>query len=760
MHFIIFFLFSCLLIQTSFAQKPSKSQMQSEMNQFSNELNKQIADLEKQIAEKKKNKEDPETIKQLEGQVKMLKNQVSAMGSLNKTVTRVSDNSFQQATQNENEIVPKKDLARINGLPKKILSEAELFSFIKIVHAGVEKLVPASERTEALNIYNETRTEYKTTEIVANAANGCWMLGHWEKALIIMGKVCMDDITDADNLNNYASFLISTGGEQAAIPILEYLNSKYPENSTIINNLGQAWFGLGDIEKAKKYLSDATAIYPNHSMANNTLSQIAQSEGDNEKAISFLKASIKENYDAEKEGQLERLGGKLKYADMPEFNYPMQRDPFGIQAIIQSYPENFPSRIEDDERVNSINRYLNGANKLARELNDEMEMLGKKIVEDNNKLYADPAYQQEYLEPYNCPAYKLAQRSVLLVWEEKTLAGSAPLITQLFLPGFRSPADMDDLKTEADIMKECHEIWENDVLKPVADLAYAMRARINPMNASCQELDAAKNAYMAEEARIKKAGMLKIKQMVQQNSEAIDNWIKLNIYSARDNPPKNTDERVSDLVDQMGFTIRRKHYKDGVVYNFLKNAEGIINMQEYVKSSCVNDARRTTTDGQDELAWLQGKPVKCEFIKNINTPVVSYCLQCNTIKENCKGNQNLKKKKNNIRKGQGHSSNRRSQTRGPLSRSPRGPSSFFYDGEETIKVNDLKEPLTAEVKDPSQFSIEYDIWGNLVGLNFQLNDDGTALKDPDSIESAVDSRWSWNAIASPKKGVLNKLLIK
>ena len=73
------------------------------------------------------------------------------------------------------------------------------------------------------------------------------MLGHWEKALFIMGKVCIDDVTDADNLNNYAAFLVMTGGEQAAIPILEYLDEKYPDNSTIKNNLGQAWFGLGDL---------------------------------------------------------------------------------------------------------------------------------------------------------------------------------------------------------------------------------------------------------------------------------------------------------------------------------------------------------------------------------------------------------------------------------------------------------------------------------------------------------------------------------
>ena len=74
--------------------------------------------------------------------------------------------------------------------------------------------------------------------------------------------------------------------------------------------------------------------------------------------------------------------------------------------------------------------------------------------------------------------------------------------------------------------------------------------------------------------------------------------------------------------------------------------------------------------------------------------------------------------------------------------------------------NRQTEPLTAEEKDLSQFSIEYDKSGNLVGLKFQLNEEGTALADPDSEEAGIDWRWSWNAVASPKKGFLNKLPIK
>ena len=775
MRIIFILLFACLLNQHITAQvessrkqlpqkevregQPSKKQMQAEMLSAINELNTQIADLEKQIDEAKKNKESEDTIKDLQDQVDMLKKQVEMMGGLNKTVSGISEKTFQQAGEEE-ALVPKKDHARINKLPKKILTEAQLALFIKNVHAEVEKMIPATEKKEALEIYNETKQEYNSVAVIANAASGCWMLGHWEKALYIMGRACMDDITDADNLNNYASFLISTGAEQAAMPILEYLNNLFPDNSTILNNMGQAWFGLGDMENAKKNLEEATSLYNNHSTANSSLSTIYEAEGDNDKAISFLKASIKETYDPDKEARLVKLGVKLKYADMPPFNYPMVKDPLGFLALVRSLPEDYPSRIGDDEKVRNINRYVNGLRAFGDKLWSEMEDLKFKIMDHDNVLAQNKPEQKEFLDPFVCEAHMQARRSVELLVEER--AGNfSPFISQMLLPGLRPGADINqDVIPDGEILIECLEIWENEVLKPIADLTYAMQARVGGTSATCAEIDAATNAFMAKEAGIKKAGTLKIKRKVEENSAAIDQWIKLVLYSTFDNPPKNDDDLTWDLVSHLDYTIRRKRYKDGVVHNFLSRADQIVKHQARLRSACYPNELVTNDDGvTDELAALVPQNLKCEFKKSVNTPVVLYSLECNVIKE--KPKRNMKKKKDPVPRGQGQSGARRSQTRGPLGSSTRGgANSFFYDWNEPITTNYVKGPLMAEAKDLSQYSIEYDRWGNLIGLNIQLNKEGTALADPDSAESGIDSRWSWNGIASPQKGFLNKLVIK
>ena len=174
---------------------PSKNEIQSQMNEATSGIVKEIAELEKQL----KTETDEETIKDLKEQIEMLKKQLKMMQGLNKNVSMMSDNAVQEAVEDDGTAaVPKRDITRINMLPKKLLNEAELLLFIKNIQGEVDKIIPPAEKAEALKMYNETKAEYKSTAVIANAASGCWMAGNWEKAIFIMGKVCVDDMSDAE----------------------------------------------------------------------------------------------------------------------------------------------------------------------------------------------------------------------------------------------------------------------------------------------------------------------------------------------------------------------------------------------------------------------------------------------------------------------------------------------------------------------------------------------------------------------------------
>ena len=136
----------------------AQNDIQTGMNQVTGELKKQIAELERQL----KTETDPDVIKDLKEQIEMLKKQLDMMQGLNKNVSMMSDQAVQEAVKEDDgsATVPHRDIVRINMLPKKILTDAELLLFIKKIQVEVDGLIPPAEKVEALKIYNETKDRY------------------------------------------------------------------------------------------------------------------------------------------------------------------------------------------------------------------------------------------------------------------------------------------------------------------------------------------------------------------------------------------------------------------------------------------------------------------------------------------------------------------------------------------------------------------------------------------------------------------------
>lgn len=404
-------------------QVPSKSGMQAQMQSAINELNKQAIELEKQIADAKKNKDDPETIKGMEEQLAMLWKQIEMMGGVTKKISGIPDKTFQQvaAKDDNNKDIPKKDVARIKMIPDKILTDAELVPFVKKVHLEVEKLMDVEKKAEAFKLYTALKSEKKNDDDINNTASTLWIAGNTEVALFLLGKECSANMENVNNLNNYASFLTMKGAEHAALPILQNLNRRIPNNSTILNNIGQAWRGLGDMNNANRYLDSTMRLYRNHPHANETKSEIQKSEGKIDESIESLKRSIKEDYTPEKEARLNELGYKVKFEDV-KFKYPVKAEPLGIEQFMFSIPA-YPfegglaaqtSRNEWDDFWQKIS--------FAKQGLEEIQAAQKLIVDAHHKrVLANPLL----LKPYNNKVYKTAKRKLDLLTEwglERTLA--------------------------------------------------------------------------------------------------------------------------------------------------------------------------------------------------------------------------------------------------------------------------------------------------------------------------------------------------
>ncbi|HSC54407.1 MAG TPA: hypothetical protein VLC98_12325 [Phnomibacter sp.] len=251
------------------------------------------------------------------------------MPNLNTPIPKVGDKALAKAYEEEMRIVPSKDAARIARIAATP-SEAALPGYLSKVNAAVVAKMNATEKAEAEQWYLKMKPQGATA--AGNAAIGLWMGSLPVHAIYIMGKTCLDNPGDIDNLNNYSAMLSMMSAEQAAIPLIQLLNKKYPGNSTILNNLGQAWFGLGEIDKANKYLDSAIRIFSYHSQANYTKSLIEESKGNKQAALDAILRSAKLSYNSRKEDRMKKLGHQPSGKDF-DFPFPMPQDPLGLEKF-------------------------------------------------------------------------------------------------------------------------------------------------------------------------------------------------------------------------------------------------------------------------------------------------------------------------------------------------------------------------------------------------------------------------------------------
>ena len=341
-----------------------------------------------QTGKKPPAKEKPPTQKEMEEMMKEMQSEINGMSAEDKKMMdsmgikmpsmkdmpKVSDKQLADAWENENRVVPKRDAARIASIPKAV-TNSKMGAYIAAVQ---NKITPAFEPAVVSignQVYDYIKSNSKNAGEAANMALGLWLAGQPEMALYVLGKICASDAANTDNLSNYSAMLSMQGAQHLAIPSLNNLNTKFPKNSTLLNNLGQAWFGLGEIPKAEKYLDSAIRIYAYHPQANLTKAAIEESRGNISKAIEALKKSIKHSYTNEKEEKLSKHGYKLTRADV-RLPFKPSTDPLGLARFRQpDYPKS----------VSELKGQIPQWEVFDNDCNEEISKLQNELTEANVK---------------------------------------------------------------------------------------------------------------------------------------------------------------------------------------------------------------------------------------------------------------------------------------------------------------------------------------------------------------------------------------
>lgn len=255
------------------------------------------------------------------------------------------DNSYRFADKT----IPDRDQQRIEIAGKNHISNANLPEYIRKINQSVSQKAGKEALSDASQMYALAKADGGLRH-VAQLSNGLWLYGANTPALLVLGMALSEYPGDDDNINNYSAFLTMAGAEEAALPLLNYLNRKYPQNSTILNNLGQAWFGLGEFQKAYTYLDSATIYYPGHSQANFTKSVLEEYNGDKSKASQSMIESWETSFSNEKNVRLRDLDlDQNKQARLKSI--PKLQSPFQFPNI--SVPE-YPKSVEESIKLEPL----------------------------------------------------------------------------------------------------------------------------------------------------------------------------------------------------------------------------------------------------------------------------------------------------------------------------------------------------------------------------------------------------------------------
>lgn len=258
-------LLGLLLIFMSLAQvKPTPKKPTSAKTPSSTEMDRMM-----QEAMKGMSKEEQEEMK------KMMK---SVQPAMDKMMNSTAD--YPEFTDNL-QLVPAKNPSKINSIGKKSFSPTELQQNTLALYTKLMINAPAEEK----NIVNQVVSKHKKADVLMASATTAFLMGHRPAAAGLAMKAVLADGKNIVYQNNLAAILTQTGYPEKAIPYLNTLREQKPGNSTLNNNLGYAWFYLGELDSASKYIQLALRRNPAHAEAQLCAGVIAEANGDEPSAI-------------------------------------------------------------------------------------------------------------------------------------------------------------------------------------------------------------------------------------------------------------------------------------------------------------------------------------------------------------------------------------------------------------------------------------------------------------------------------------------
>lgn len=260
------------------------------------------------------------------------------------------------------------------GLPAQVTGTS-LKSFV----TGMMKKMEPKLSTAQRKVSDEVLAKAKTNAShISQYAIFFYQQGDQVLAAWLCGNAVMLDPDNDLNTNNFATILIESGAQAHAVPIMRGLVQRFPKTSLFLNNMGQAFAGVGMKDSAMVYFVKCLSSEPKFPAANKTAAKISKSNGKKQDAVKYAKQAVESSLDEEMMDMLDELdpngdhySGFVKKKDLPDyFNlYKLKKPPH--QRLPEDYErvmaERAAFRAELDRYKMEISAMQNAEARLGNE---------------------------------------------------------------------------------------------------------------------------------------------------------------------------------------------------------------------------------------------------------------------------------------------------------------------------------------------------------------------------------------------------------
>jgi len=231
-------------------------------------------------------------------------------------VAKKPDTAFLSGLQ-----MPPRNEKGLASIPAQPMSRTQLVGFIKNMRTKIFAAMPGVIGRGPLTMTGYDDQTLDKGGVVA------WCSGNSDLALELALDAANLNPDDDNILDNLSSILTMCGLPYEAVPILDYIRQRDPGNSTINNNLGQAYYLLGDVGNATSYLQAAIGDYADHPQANFALACLAYIHGDKSRAIDYCEHSIRGAFTVNSWTMLKACKPNARLMDLVRHRYK-QKDYF------------------------------------------------------------------------------------------------------------------------------------------------------------------------------------------------------------------------------------------------------------------------------------------------------------------------------------------------------------------------------------------------------------------------------------------------